>query len=171
MNDLNLTVMVLLLIGLVVSAVVCVILRDLLKASIALAVLSAILSIIMFLMDAPLAAVFELSVCAGLITVVFISAISMTRLRSKEEIAQLEKERRKRFAFLPVVLVVLLAAVLFAIWPHLSELIPYTAAPMDAITEQEVFWNKRQVDLVGQVIIILAGVYGVLIFFKEREAK
>ncbi len=167
----NLTVMILLLAGLVVSAVVCIMLRDLLKASIALAFVSAILSVIMFLMNAPLAAVFELSVCAGLITVVFISAISMTRLRSKEEIAQMQKERRKRFALLPVILIVLLTAALFAIWPHLDALIPYTAAPMSAVTEQNFFWNKRQADLLGQIIIILAGVYGVLIFFKESDAK
>ncbi len=166
----NLTVMILLLAGLVVSATVCIILRDLLKASIALAVVSAILSVIMFLLNAPLAAVFELSVCAGLITVVFISAISMTRLRSKEEIAQMQKERRRRFVWLPVILIVLLAAALFAIWPHLDALIPY-AAPMSAVTEQNFFWNKRQVDLLGQIIIILAGVYGVLIFFKESDAK
>ncbi len=168
---LNLTVMILLLAGLVVSAMVCIMIRDLLKASIALAVVSAILAIILFLLDAPLAAVFELSVCAGLITVVFISAISMTRLRSKEEVAQMEKERRKRFALLPVILIVLLAGALFAIWPHLNALIPYNAAPLSSATEQNFFWNERQVDLLGQIIIILAGVYGVLIFFKERDAK
>ncbi len=167
----NLTVMILLLVGLVVSATVCIILRDLLKASIAMAVVSAILSIIMFLLDAPLAAVFELSVCAGLITVIFISAISMTRLRTKEEISEMEKLRRKRFALLPILLIVLLTGALFAIWPHLDALIPYTAAPQGVGTEQDIFWNKRQVDLLGQVVIILAGVYGVLIFFKEREVK
>lgn len=166
---LNPTVMIPLLVGLVVSAMVCIIIRDLLKASIALAVVSAILAIIMFLSKAPLAAVFELSVCAGLITVVFISAISMTRIRSKEEVAQMEKERRKRFALLPVILIVLLAGVLFAIWPHLNALIPYKAAPLGTATEQNFFWNKRQVDLLGQIIIILAGVYGVLIFFKDHD--
>jgi NADH:ubiquinone oxidoreductase subunit 6 (subunit J) len=163
--------MILLLAGLVVSAMVCIIIRDILKASIALAVVSAILSIIMFLLSAPLAAVFELSVCAGLITVVFISAISMTRIRSKEETSQMEKERRKRFVLLPVILIVLLAGALFAIWPHLDALIPFKASPLGTATEQNFFWNKRQVDLVGQIIIILAGVYGVLIFFKERDVK
>ncbi len=167
----NLTVIILMLAGLVVSALVCIMIRDLLKASIALAVVSAILSVIMFLLSAPLAAVFELSVCAGLITVVFISAISMTRIRSKEEVAQMEKERRKRFALLPVILIVLLAGALFAIWPHLDALIPFNNAPLSAVTEQNFFWNKRQVDLLGQIIIILAGVYGVLIFFKESDAK
>ena len=52
---------------------------NLLKSAIGLAVTSAILSLLLFLMDAPLAGVFELSVCAGLITVVFISVISLTK--------------------------------------------------------------------------------------------
>ena len=86
----NLLVMIFLLVGLVISAMVCIMIRNLLKACISLAVVSAILSLIMFLLGAPLAAVFELSVCAGLITVVFISAVSMTRVRSKEEIAEKE---------------------------------------------------------------------------------
>lgn len=166
----NITAMVILLIGLVVSAMVCIMIRNLLKASIALAVMSAILSVIMFMLGAHLAAVFELSVCAGLITVVFISAISMTRVRTNEEIAEKEKQRRKRFMALPVLLIVLLTGVLFALWPYLDALLPYTAVA-DGATEtvQEFIWNKRQVDLLGQIIIVLAGVTGVLIFFKESD--
>lgn len=167
----NLTVMILLLVGLVFSAMVCVILRDLLKASIALSVGSAILSIIMFMLDAHLAAVFELSVCAGMITIIFISAISMTKLRSKEEIAQVDKARRRRYALLPVLLIVLLTVALITIWPRLDALIPFSTAPMNTATEQDVFWNKRQADILGQIVIILAGAYGVLLFFKEREEK
>ncbi len=163
--------MILLLVGLVVSATFCIMLRDILKASIAMAVVSAILSVIMFLLNATLAAVFELSVCAGLITVIFISAISMTKVRTKEEIAKIEKARRKRFIPLPVLLIVLLTGVLFLLWPHLDALIPRTAEPMQAGSVADVFWNRRQTDLLGQIIIILAGVYGVLIFFKEGETK
>ncbi len=162
-------VMILLLAGLVVSAVACVVIRNLLKASIALSLTSAILAIIMFLLDAPLAAVFELSVCAGLVTVVFISAVSMTRVHSKEELAQRAKARRKRFVWLPVILLGLLAGVLVVLLPQVSTLVPSGHAPMSAITEQDFFWNKRQADMLGQIVIVLAAVYGVLIFFKEKE--
>lgn len=166
----NLTVIILLLAGLVVSAAVCVVIRNLLKAAIALAVTSAILSVIMFVLGAPLAAVFELSVCAGLITVIFISAISMTRVHSRQEQAAMQKARYKRFALLPVVLVAVLAVALALVWPHVNALLPYTSAP-SALSAQDIFWNKRQVDLIGQIIIILAGVFGVIVFFKEDEAK
>ena len=100
----NLTILLILMIGLVVSAVVCAVLSDLLKAAIALAVTSAILSVILFFMGAPLAAVFELSVCAGMITVVFISACSMNRNRTNEEHARRQKERNRRFILLPAML-------------------------------------------------------------------
>ncbi len=164
--------MVLLLVGLVVSAVVCVFFHNLLKSCIALAVVSGILSVIMFLLDAHLAAVFELSVCAGLITVVFISAVSMTRLRTKDEAAEEEKARRKRFAFLPVLLMAVLVIALIILWPHFRELLPIAHIPAGGVqAEPEVFWNTRQADLVGQIIIVLAGIFGVLIFFKEREQE
>ena len=165
----NLPVMMILLVGLVVSAAICVVLRNLLKAAIALAVTSAILSMVMFVFSAPIAAVFELSVCAGLITVIFISAISMTRVRSKEELAQKQKERRKRFALLPVILIVLGVLTFFLLWPHVDSFLPNAAASAGA-SVQDVLWNKRQIDLLGQIIIILAGVFGVLVFFKESDA-
>ena len=31
-----------------------------------------------------------------------------------------------------------------------------------------VLWNFRQLDLFGQILILLAGVFGVLIFFKKE---
>ena len=167
----NLTVMVILLAGLVLSALFTVLIRDLLKASIALAVMSAVLTVILFILDAPLAAVFELSVCAGLVTVVFISAISMTKLRTKEEVIQHRQERRRRFSALPVILIAILAVALALIWPHANELIRSGVGTELAKDGADVFWRERQVDLLGQIVIILAGVFGVLIFFKERKGE
>ena len=162
-------VMIILLAGLAVSASLCVLLNDLLKASIAMAVLSAILAIVMFALNAGLAAALELSVCAGLITVVFISAISMTRTRTEEENKARIKDRRRRFALLPVILIVILCAALFIFWPELNSMImkPEAAAALTSVPET--LWEKRLVDLLGQVVIVLAGVFGILIFFKEDK--
>lgn len=167
--QLNLTVIILLLAGLVVSALMTIMFRDLLKASVALAVLSAVLTIILFLLKAPLAAVFELSVCAGLITVVFISSISMTKIRTKEEVAQHRQERHRRFRLLPVIVIALTCAGLALILPHLGDLIRTTVPQVATSAEAAVFWNERQADLLGQIVIVLAGVLGVLIFFKEGD--
>ena len=166
----NLTVIILLLAGLIVSAVICAILSDLLKAAIALAFTSAILSVIMFVLGAPLAAVFELSVCAGLITVVFISACSMNRNRTKEEQAKQQRERNKRFIMLPAILFALTAVLAMVLRPYINDASPVLGATSSA-SVQTALWSERQVDLLGQIVIILTGVYGVIVFFKEAEIK
>src|SRR5512136_868334 len=68
-----------LLIGLVIFSVLAILLRDLLKSAIALAVASLLLGIVFFRMNAPYAGVFEISVVAGLITVLFILTIALTK--------------------------------------------------------------------------------------------
>ena len=35
--------------------------------------------------------------------------------------------------------------------------------------EATVFWGQRQADLLGQIVIVLAGAIGILIFFKEGD--
>ena len=70
---------IVLFVAVVVSAVLAVRFNNLLFAAISLAALSAILAIMFYQLNSPYAAVFELSVCAGLITALFVSAISLTR--------------------------------------------------------------------------------------------
>ncbi len=64
---------------LIISIICAITIKDLLKASIALGAASVILAIIFFGFNSPYAAAFELSICSGLITVLFISAISMLK--------------------------------------------------------------------------------------------
>lgn len=162
-------VLLLLMLSLVVFAVCAVMVRDLLKSAIALGITSGILSIIMFLMKSYLAAVFELSVCAGLITVVFISTISLTEPQTSEEAAASAKRRIKRFIYLPFILLVI-GLLLFFFRAHINaNLAVHPAGP--ELSMQEILWNSRRTDIVGQIIIMLAGVFGVVILFKERDSK
>ena len=72
--------------GLVVIAVcgiLAVHLRDILRSAISLAILSVVLSALFFHLKAPFAGAFELSVCAGLVTVLFVAAISSTETREE----------------------------------------------------------------------------------------
>jgi len=64
-------------------AVLAVYLRDLLKGALSLAVMSAILSALFYHFGAPWAAMFELSVCAGFITVLFLAVIALTEERTE----------------------------------------------------------------------------------------
>lgn len=137
---------------------------NLLKSAIGLAAVSAILSLLLFFMDAPLAGVFELSVCAGLITVVFISAISLTKLLTGPETRERDRSRVKRFIFLPI-LIAVAGWALYALNPGLDIPLAPPGAELDA---RQTLWNVRRLDLVGQILIILAGVFGVVILFKDR---
>jgi NADH-quinone oxidoreductase subunit J len=137
----------------------------LLRAAIALALTSAILTIIMFRLGAPLAGVFELSVCAGLISVVFISVISLTHRLPLQEYLKRRESRISRFIYLPFIL---LAAILVISFIHKPILV--TLPAMGTITEvRSVMWDVRRLDLFGQIMVLLAGVYGVLILFKGRQ--
>ena len=66
-------------------AVLAVHLRDVLKGALALAVKSAILAAMFYHFGAPWAAMFELSVCAGFITVLFLAVIALTEGREQND--------------------------------------------------------------------------------------
>lgn len=162
-------IFLILLLLLVVFAACTVLVKDLLKSAIALAATSAIVSIVMFMIKSYLAAVFELSVCAGLITALFISTISLTKQRTEQEQAEYSKDRSRRFRFLPLVLLVV-GLVLFALRSYINlDFAVKSSGPEPAV--QEVLWNTRKTDILGQIVIILAGVFGVAILFKERDQK
>jgi len=138
--------------------------RTLIQSTIGLALASASVSIIMFQFDAPWAAVFELSVCTALISVVFVSTISLTNPPPKNEISMLYWDRFKRFAYLPIFL--LLGGFLF-----LTNKIPIDFLAPHIEPEKDfrlVLWNLRHMDLFGQIILLFVGVFGVVVFFKER---
>ena len=154
-----------LLVTMTLAAIWTVMGRSLLKATIGLAVTSAVLSIIIFRLGSPLAAVFELSVCTGLITVVFVSTISLTKPLTHKDITEMSRKRHKRFIYLPVILALT------------AFLIIRSGAPKGLIMSMgesvhnvaEVLWDMRQLDMFGQVILIIAGALGVVVLFAEGK--
>jgi NADH-quinone oxidoreductase subunit J len=66
------------------GAVAAVLLKNMLRAAIALGLGSAALATLFFMLDAPYAGGFELSVGAGLISLLFIIAISLTETMQRE---------------------------------------------------------------------------------------
>ncbi len=136
-----------------------------LRATIALALTSVVLTIIMFRLGAPLAGVFELSVCAGLISVIFISIISLTQnLPIKEQLSR-RQNRISRFRYLPLVLLAAVAIIYFARVP-LDLNLPWPGAALDV---RKVMWEARRFDVFGQILVLLAGAFGVIILFKGSE--
>ena len=154
---------IVLLVLLVVAAVWTVLARGLVGAAIGLAVTSVVLSVLLFQMHAPWAAVFELSVCAGLITVIFVSAVALTQAQSPEERAMATHNRWKRYLALPVLLVVVAAAL---VWLGVPDVPPSRTMGEPAVGET--LWRLRPTDVLGQLLILVIGVLGVVVLFKER---
>ena len=151
-----------LLIGVVLFSVLAIALRDVLRSAISLAVASLLLGIVFFKMNAPYAGVFEISVVAGLITVLFILTIALTN--AGEEVRE---SRLVNWVF-PLVFVAFVAVDALVMRSLLGK-VPALAAGAEAGTFGEVLWKGRTFDLVGQIAVILAGVFAVLALFRKRE--
>lgn len=156
-----------LLVIMIVAALWTVMGRSLLKAAIGLAVTSAVITILMFRLNSPLAAVFELSVCTGLITVVFVSTISLTKPLTNKEIVESSKERNKRFGYLPILMIITsIVLTLIKIKSNIT-VPPVTEGALKDV--RYVMWNMRQLDMIGQIIVVIIGALGVVILFEERR--
>jgi NADH-quinone oxidoreductase subunit J len=153
------------LIVLVLASLWTVMTRSLLRSAVGLALVSALLTIIMFRLSSPIAAVFELSVCAGLISVLFVSVISLTQPLSQKEIIEHMKAKLSRFWLLPFIVVsVGIMLSLLSVKLRIK-----TPLPEQNTDVRFVLWYLRQFDILGQVIILLAGVFGVVILFREPK--
>jgi NADH-quinone oxidoreductase subunit J len=156
-----------LLIALAAAAVWTVFATSLLRSVIGLAVTSVVLSVLIFRLGSPVAAMFELSVCAGLITAIFVSAISMLKPAGFDELAAAAGKRFKRYRWLVVILI-------FAAFALVLFEVPADFAGIFASTEtdvRKVLWDLRQTDLIGQVLIILVGIFAVTILFSKKADK
>jgi len=158
---------ILILTAMVALALFTVMTRSLLRAAIGLALTSAVLTVMMFRLGAPLAGVFELSVCAGLIPVIFITVISMTKPMKKEEAKEFAIERWSRFWILPII-VVIAAILLFTAHIKFDAKLPPVHAESDV---RDMMWGARQLDMLGQVMVLMAGAYGILVLFKEMKKR
>jgi NADH-quinone oxidoreductase subunit J len=153
--------------SLIAAALWTIMTRSLIRSALGLAATSAVLTLIMFRFHSWLAGVFELSVCAGLISVVFISTISLTQPLSKEEVIKHMYDRRHRFRYLPLILVAV-AIGLSLVKLKLDMQLPAGEIENDP---RKVLWYARNVDLLGQVIIMLSGIFGVITLFREMRRR
>lgn len=139
----------------------------LLRAVIGLALTSVMISAMMFRLDSPIAAVFELSVCAGLISVIFFTTISFTQRLTPERYQMRKKERIMKFWFLPIAAVGLVVLLLqYKVRPDFN-----MAAVVPGQDVRKVLWNLRHLDVFGQIAVLLTGVFGVAVLFKDRKEK
>jgi NADH:ubiquinone oxidoreductase subunit 6 (subunit J) len=153
---------IVLIVALVLAALMAVITARLLASAVWLAVASGIVAALMFRLNSPWAGVFELSVCAGLIPAIFISAIGLTARLTPEQAARRWKHKLVKYGPLPVI--VALTALAMWLWPmSLNMAAPPAPAEQDV---RNVLWNLRHLDLVGQATILAAGAFAVVVLVK-----
>jgi NADH:ubiquinone oxidoreductase subunit 6 (subunit J) len=150
---------ILLVIASIIFAIQAMRARHLIVSALWLAGTSAILSVIFYLLGAYLVAVIELSVGAGLVTVLFVFAISI----AGEETVELR-------SLVPNALgggLALLAAILLG-WLSL----PAAASqpPTMEASISEMIWQVRGLDVLVQVALIFSGVLGLLGLLAEEKA-
>lgn len=150
--------------GLVLAVVVCAFLamqaKRLLSSALWLAGCSALVSILFYLMGAAELAVIELSVGAGLVTVLFVLAISV----AGEDPIELKAIIRKPLAWALVLIPIGLLA--FMILPNV-EVARTTGEPGFA----EVMWQQRGLDALVQSGLLFAAVVGLLGLLADAKVR
>lgn len=149
-----------------VCGVLAVMLRSIIKDAICLAAASAALGVIMYTLGATWAAVFEVSVCSGLITVIFISGISLSH-DTKSDVRK-EYDDTRRMAWLPIVLVAAGAAIMAG-----AAAIHFNLPVAQQITAdfREILWNTRRTDILGQIVVMLTGGTAISVLLREERKK
>lgn len=139
-------------IGILVCAILAVRSKRLLVSAIWLALTSALVALMIYLLGAPQIAVIELSVGAGLVTVLFVFAINI----AGEESFSLKPVLPKPLAWGLIAIAFGLAV--YLLLPKLG-LIPTTTQDPAAGT---ILWEARYLDILLQMALIFSGVLGVL---------
>ena len=149
----------------VVFALLAVLLTDLLRSAISLALASVCLSIVFFQLHVPYAAAFELSVGAGLVMVLLVSPIGMTRRTPPEQ----EERGKSPVVIIPILALLAVAVIDIAAFAALSaQAAPPNFQPPAAPSFSETLWQLRWVDILAQLGIVLAGVFAVLALFRKE---
>lgn len=137
--------------------------RKLLTSAVMLALLSVTVSLIFFNLGAPWAGVFELSVCAGLITVLFIGAVSLVRTEEESR-----PENRARFYALPLAAAIFAIAAWFYLPAFFEELAGWKRMGTGGGTIGLALWDMRRPDLLGQILMLAAGVFVIKLVLPKK---
>ena len=133
----------------------------LLMSALWLASSSALTALMMYRLGAPEVAVIELSVGAGLVTVLFVFAINI----AGEEVSDL-----KALVPAPLAWVAALGAIALGAWMAIPGLRPESAL-VQTVPFATVLWEHRALDVLLQVVLIIGGVLGVLGLLAEGRSQ
>ena len=133
--------------------------KKLLVSALWLASVSSLLAIIFYLLGAQLVAVLELSVGSGLVTVLFVFAISVSGD---------EATSGKSFVPTPLAIGLVVASYLII---GIMIFNPTTQITMQSAGDvSTVIWHDRSLDMIAQIILIFAGTLSLLGLLAEDKA-
>ncbi len=150
---------VILILAMLVFAIEAVRAKRLISSTLWLAGVSALLSVTIYLLGAPQVAVIELSVGAGLVTVLFVFAIGV----AGEDLRSLNPLVPKPVSWGLVGVAVLLLG--WLILPTKLAQLPALEEPLPAV-----LWQQRGLDVLVQIVLIFSGVLGLLGLLAESKA-
>lgn len=150
---------ILIVLGTLICAIQAIRVKRLLISALWLAGTSALVAIMIYLLGAPEVAVIELSVGAGLVTVLFVFAINI----AGEDSLPVHRLVPRPLAWGLVILC--LALVAWFIIPRQAPIEPI----INAIPFARMLWEQRGLDMLLQVILIFSGVLGVIGLLAEPQ--
>ncbi|MGE5599097.1 MAG: hypothetical protein ACM3XS_06930, partial [Bacteroidota bacterium] len=140
---------------------------DLLVAAVGLSLVSVFLATLFYEMGAATAAIFELSVGAGLLSILFISSISLVKAA--------REARQDRTGLARRVLACLNLAVVGGVFAYALRVILVDPAAAVAVATQgsvpAVLWGPRVLDALLQAVILFGGMLGIILLFRAEGQK
>lgn len=152
---------ILIMVGILLCAVMAIRAKRLLVSAIWLAGTSALVALFIFLLGAPEIAVIELSVGAGLVTVLFVFAINI----SGEEALSAHPLLPRPLAWAIIVIAVLLTG--WLMFPGVDVAIP----ELPASDLSSTLWQARSLDVFLQAVLIFAGALAMLGLLAEGKKE
>lgn len=147
----------LLLLGAIVCAYRAIIAKRILTAAIYLACISALVSAVLYELGAAQVAVVELSVGAGLVTVLLVYALSVVGDDALDPASVIPK---------PLAFTLVAAVVILAAWMALPAI--QASEKRRFVELAMVLWKDRVLDVWIQIVLIFSGILGVLGLLSER---
>jgi uncharacterized MnhB-related membrane protein len=131
----------------------------LINVTIWLAGTSALTAVLIYMLGAPAVAVIELSVGAGLVTVLFVFSFSITGEITTDERTLLPR------GLVWVMVIALVGLLSWLLLPLRGETILQIRTGLPAVSEPDfgaMLWQQRGLDVLVQMVLIFAGVMGLL---------
>ena len=131
--------------------------KRILSSTLYLACISALTSVVIFMLGATQVAVMELSVGAGLVTVLMVYALSVVGEDALDPTSVISK---------PLAIGLVAAVTISLAWMVYPAI--QSAGLMGSVDLASVLWQQRVLDVWIQIVLIFSGVMGVLGLLSER---